>query len=107
LYAGFARDDFISFTQLLLATFDAIPEHFPDNESDVHAAVANLTTRAMVSRLTQHGAFEVSGTEQHLGPEQIMTDPDLRVRLTDLGRYALREQLLADGTTAPLRAELH
>jgi hypothetical protein len=97
-------------------------EALPSKDEELFTLIAGIAGRFVLADLDEHGAVEVSGTEQALqGLTDTGIDPDkaravlgskawallpvegLQVRLTDLGRYWVHEQLVASGAKAPMR----
>jgi len=95
----------------------------PDGH-EIFTTMAAKTILFRLSELSDHGAVEMdvpslpdlpsppdgapdtmAGAFRSLGiaPWVTHTPAGLRVRLTDLGRYAVRQRLLAEGASAPLR----
>jgi len=90
-----------------------------DAGSEVFTELASLAVLQPMADLAEHGAVELSPSPAELRkrlpaavrdaagalgtqPRALSPPPGIRVRLTDLGRYAVRESLLAGGARVPL-----
>lgn len=85
----------------------------PPGDPDLFAGLAGLAVRSTLADLANHGAVtgasidhdpRVSATAAVFGsPTWALTSaPGLTVELTDLGRYLIRQRLLAENAHAPL-----
>jgi hypothetical protein len=114
--AGVDLDELMD--ELIAQHVDALPSQ----DEELFTLVAGTAVRFVLADLDEHGAVEVSGTEEaeeRLARAGIIPDKarallgskawallpgeGLRVRLTDLGRYYVHDQLVASGAKAPLR----
>jgi len=112
--ANVAREpaDVDALTEQLL---DEYEDRLPPGDPDVFASIAAVTVRQSLADLAHHGALPVTGTSGEPDPRHAATaallgtavwavhpEPGLMVGLTDLGRYLVRQRLLAENADAPL-----
>jgi hypothetical protein len=93
---------------------DEYEPRLPPGDSALFAGLAAAVVRNTLSDLADHGAVAVAGisdegnTQQAaaaaigVAPWALNPQPGLTANLTDLGRYLVRQRLLAEGAHAPL-----
>jgi hypothetical protein len=112
LYASSPQGEAIGFADLVKETLHDHPDEFPPNAD--HSAIQVITGMGQMTfgYVAEHGGVQTSGWTPPAFPadsatlleiESLLSGPPsrLRVQLTDLGRYAMRRQLLRAGATAP------
>jgi hypothetical protein len=110
--AGGEPADLETLTDQLLDEYD---HRLPPDDPDLFANLAALTVRQVLADLAHHGAVVVTGASGEPDPRHAATaallgtatwavhpEPGLAVGLTDLGRYLVRQRLLAENADAPL-----
>jgi hypothetical protein len=113
LYARSPHGEPVALADLVRETLDEHREEIPPHADHVAAQVVTGTSQIALGYVAEHGGVQMSGwtppplqssETASLDLETLLSAPPtrLRVRLTDLGRFAMRRRLLADGATAPL-----
>jgi len=107
--------DFNELTKELLAGQPLVP----DQDTEMFEALATLVVAKTLADLDEHGGVQISrparpalppGAEQAaaalgtLASALLFAGAGIRVRLTDLGRYAVQRQFLPDPAEAPVAA---
>jgi hypothetical protein len=123
LYRGAALDEDWQLDDLLAPALEESlgrsTEALLTEDEEMAGAALRIALCTSLERLVQHGALEVSGpglaesatllTRVPLGLTVraflMAGRPGIRVRLTPLGRWAIREELRAEGAEAPLRTQ--
>jgi hypothetical protein len=87
----------------------------PPGDPALFAGLAAAFVRNTLSDLADHGAVTVAGIGDHVNdhraaaigvaPWALHPQPGLTVGLTDLGRYLVRQRLLAEGAHAPVAGQ--
>jgi hypothetical protein len=112
LYARSPQGDPIGFAELVKETLDDHRDEFPPDAFNMAIQVVTGMGQIVLGYVAEHGGVQTSGRIPPTFPsgdatlldvESLLSAPPspLRIRLTDLGRYAMRRQLLRAGTTAP------
>jgi hypothetical protein len=112
LYARSPQGEPISFADLVKETLDDHRYEFPPDSYHLATQVITGMGQIALGYVAEHGGVHTSGwtpppipdgNATSLDIESLLSAPPsrLRVRLTDLGRYAMRRQLLHAGATAP------
>jgi hypothetical protein len=104
--------DLDTLTEQLL---DEYAHRLPPGDPDLFAGVAGLAVRNTLADLVRHGAVTVTGASIDYDPRYgavaavfgtttwaLEPPPGLMVGLTDLGRYLVRQRLLAENADVPL-----
>jgi hypothetical protein len=94
---------------------DEYAHRLPPGDPDLFAGLAAAAVRNTLSDLVDHGAVTVTGGPDDVDPSHgaaaaalgmtawaLNPQPGLVVGLTDLGRYLVRQRLLAENANAPL-----
>jgi hypothetical protein len=117
LYAQCQHSELVSFAETMCGVLREQADRIPPAEDELFTEMSSLVVRFTLSHLAEHGAVETSGGSSAalpsdsaaaalrslgLEPWAIFPASGLQVRLTDLGRYAMREQLLSAGAAVPL-----
>jgi hypothetical protein len=117
LYARSPEGNSVGFAELMRDTVADHADEIPGSMYPVASRVAMETTQMALGHVVEHGGIHVSGwtppvpvSGQAIASIQALNavarlsvrPSVLRIRLTDLGRYAMRRQLLAAGAAAPL-----
>jgi len=115
LYTATAGGEPADLDLLTEQLIDEYAHRLPSGGPDLFAGLAAAAVRNALSDLADHGAVTVTGAGDDLDPSQVaaaaalgMTtwalqpQPGLAVSLTDLGRYLVRQRLLAENANAPL-----
>lgn len=115
LYAAAAGGEPAELETLTDQLLDEFDHRLPPGNPDVFAHLAALTVRQALADLAHHGAVVVTGAGDEADPRHAATaavlgtavwavhpEPGLAIGLTDLGRYLVRERLLAENADAPL-----
>jgi hypothetical protein len=95
---------------------DEYAHRLPSGDPDLFAGLAAAAVRNALSDLADHGAVTVTGVRDDLDPSQataaaalgmatwaLHPQPGLAVGLTDVGRYLVRQRLLAENANVPLQ----
>jgi hypothetical protein len=95
---------------------DEYAHRLPPGDPDLFAGLAAAAVRNALSDLADHGAVTVTGVRDDVDPSQaaaaaalgmttwaLHPQPGLGVGLTDLGRYLVRQRLLAENANVPLQ----
>jgi hypothetical protein len=98
---------------------DEYANRLPPGDPDLLSGIAAAAVRHILSDLADHGAVTVTAVRDDLDPSQaaaaaalgmatwaLHPQPGLAVGLTDLGRYQVRQRLLAENANAPLESAL-
>ena len=112
LYARSPQGEPIGFADLVNETLNDHPDEFPPSAYTVAIQVITGTGQTAFGYAAEHGGVRTSGWTPPDFPsgdailrdvESLLSAPPsrLQVRLTDLGRYAMRRRLLRVGATAP------
>jgi hypothetical protein len=101
--------------QLTGQLLDEYAHRLPPGDPDLFAGLAAAAVRNILSDLVDHGAVTVNGVPDEVDPNHgaaaaalgmtawaLNPQPGLVVGLTDLGRYLVRQRLLAENANAPL-----
>ncbi len=115
LYAASAAGkcaDLDELTQQLLAEYD---HRLPPGDPALFAVLAAAAVRQVLASLAHHGAVTVIGADDEHDSRHAVTaavlgtavwtldpKPGLSTELTDLGRYMVRQRLLAENANVPL-----
>jgi hypothetical protein len=104
--------DLDTLTEQLLAEF---AHRLPPSEIDLFAGFATMSVRNTLADLANHGAVTVAGASIGHDPRYgaiaavlgtttraLSPTPGITVDLTDLGRYLIRQRLLAENAYVPL-----
>jgi hypothetical protein len=115
LYAANADGEPADLDTLTEQLLDEYDHRLPPGDPELFASIAAVTVRQALADLTHHGAVVVTGTNADLDPRHAATaamlgtavwavhpEPGLAVGLSDLGRYLVRQRLLAENADAPL-----
>lgn len=113
--------EFLGLEEVMDSLLNEHPARMPGSlEREVLTEMAYLVVRMAISQLAEHGGVEVSGGLDNAAavplsgdvtaairsvgfePWALFPAPGTEVRLTDLGRYAMREQLLPKEETVTL-----
>lgn len=94
---------------------DKYADKLPPSDPDVFAALAAALVRNTLAALAGHGAVTITATGDDVVTQQaaafaalgmatwaLHAEPGIAVDLTDLGRYLVRQRLLAENAHAPL-----
>jgi hypothetical protein len=93
---------------------DEYEHRLPPGDPALFAGLAAAVVRNTLSDLADHGAVAVAGISDEVTTQQaaaaaigvapwaLHPQPGLTANLTDLGRYMVRQRLLAEGAHAPL-----
>jgi hypothetical protein len=114
LYARSPHGEYIGFADLVKEALNDHPDEFPPNAYEVAVQVITGTGQMAFGYAAEHGGVQTSGwTPPDFPPgdatlldvESLLSAPPsrLRVRLTDLGRYAMRRRLLRAAREEPAR----
>jgi hypothetical protein len=114
LYATGQATDLDTITGQLL---DEYADRLPPGDPDLFASLAGIAVRNTLADLSSHGAVTVTGVSDDIDPRwataapmlgtttwALHPQPGLTVDLTDLGRYLVRQRLLAENAHAPVAA---
>jgi hypothetical protein len=101
--------------QLTGQLLDEYAHRLPPGDPDLFAGLAAAAVRNALSDLVDHGAVTVTSVRDDVDPSHgaaaaalgmttwaLNPRPGLVVGLTDLGRYPVRQRLLAENANAPL-----
>jgi hypothetical protein len=115
LYTATAAGEPVDLDLLINQLLDEYAHRLPPGDPDLFAGLAAVAVRNALSDLADHGAVIVTGVGDELDPSQataaaalgmatwaLQPRPGLAVGLTDLGRYLVRQRLLAENANAPL-----
>ena len=91
---------------------DEYEHRLPPGDPALFAGLAAAVVSNTLSELADHGAVAVAGISDEataqqaaaigVAPWAVHPQPGLTANLTDLGRYLVRQRLLAEGAHAPL-----
>ena len=112
LYARSPQGEPIGLADLVQETLNDHPDEFPPDAYTVATQVITGTGQMAFGYAAEHGGVRTSGWTPPgfpagdatlLDVDSLLSAPPsrLQVRLTDLGRYAMRRRLLRAGATAP------
>ena len=115
LYTATATGESADLDLLTDQLIDENAHRLPPGEPDLFAGLAAAAVRNTLADLAGHGAVTVTGVGDESDPRQaaaaaalgttmwaLQPEPGLAVGLTDLGRYLVRQRLLAENANAPL-----
>jgi hypothetical protein len=116
LYERTPHGEDASVAEIMDDVLRANSDRMPRMDPEAFRGGAAMATRLILSFVADHGGAGLTGDslteplpERALAglrtldtePWVLLPEPGLRVRLTGLGRYAIRERLLAEGAAAP------
>ena len=117
LLAQAPNGELVSFAEIMEGVLREQDDRIPPADRELFTEMAMFVARTALSYVADHGGVEVSGDAPLAAPSEeaavalrslglepwaFLPVPGLKVRLTDLGRYAMREQLLTAGAIVPL-----
>jgi len=114
LYATSAAGQPAALDTLTEQLLDECHQRLPSGDPDLFAGLAATAVRNTLADLAGHGAVTVAGATTDVDPGDtaaavlgtttwaLRPEPGLTVNLTDLGRYLVRQRLLAENAHAPL-----
>jgi len=117
LYTQSPHGEPVSFAEIMKTVLREQADRIPPADRELFTEMATFVARMALSYVAEHGGVEVSGDaspappsekaaaalrSQGLEPWTFFPVPGMQVRLTDLGRFAMREQLLTASATVPL-----
>ncbi|GGM83718.1 hypothetical protein ACFFX1_36140 [Dactylosporangium sucinum] len=115
LYAASATGEPADMDALTEQLLDEYDHRLPPGDPELFAGLAAITVRQTLAGLAHHGAVAVTGANGEPDPRHVVTagllgitawavhpEPGLTVDLTDLGRYLVRQRLLAENAHVPL-----
>jgi hypothetical protein len=114
LYTATASGEAAILDTMIDQLLDEYERRLPPGDPALFAGLAAAVVRNTLSDLADHGAVAVAGIGDEVNDQQaaaaaigvarwaLHPQPGLTVNLTDLGRYLVRQRLLAEGANAPL-----
>jgi hypothetical protein len=113
LYTATASGEPAVLDTMIDQLFDEYERRLPPGDPALFAGLAAAVVRNTLSDLAAHGAVAVAGIGDEVSTQQaaaaaigvapwsLHPEPGMTVTLTDLGRYLVRQRLLAEGAHAP------
>ena len=113
LYTATASGEPALLDTMIDQLLDEYERRLPPGDPALFAGLAAAVVRNTLSDLAAHGAVAVAGIGDEVSTQQaaaaaigvapwaLYPEPGLTVTLTDLGRYLVRQRLLAEGAHAP------
>jgi len=117
LYAATASGEPAVLDTMIEQLLDEYEHRLPPGNPALFAGLAAAAVRNTLSDLADHGAVAVAGISDEVTTQQaaaaaigmapwaLHPQPGLTANLTDLGRYLVRQRLLAEGAHAPLAGQ--
>jgi hypothetical protein len=115
LYADTGAGDPVRLETVAEKLLDEYADKLPPSDPDVFAALAAALVRNTLAALAAHGVVTITATGDDVVTQQaaafaalgmatwaLHAEPGITVDLTDLGRYLVRQRLLAENAHAPL-----
>ncbi|MFI5893711.1 hypothetical protein ACIA5D_26755 [Actinoplanes sp. NPDC051513] len=114
LYTATATGEPAVLDTMIDQLLDEYERRLPPGDPALFAGLAAAVVRNTLSDLADHGAVAVAGIDDEVNDQQaaaaaigvapwaLHPQPGLTANLTDLGRYLVRQRLLAEGAHAPL-----
>jgi hypothetical protein len=118
LYSATASGEPAVLDTLIDQLLDEQERRLPPGDPVLFAGLAAAVIRNTLSDLADHGAVAVAGIGDEVNDQQaaaaaigvapwaLHPQPGLTVNLSDLGRYLVRQRLLAEGANAPLAGQV-
>jgi hypothetical protein len=110
LYTATARGEAAVLETVIDQLLGEYESRLPPGDPALFAALAAAVIRNTLSDLTEHGAVAVGGLDHvddqqaaviGVAPWALHPQPGMTANLTDLGRYLVRQRLLAENAHAP------